>query len=85
MTPFICPTCGSETWKFIARDNKDKLVCPRCYKSDDMRPSYLHQKMEGATSKGLTVAKSHIIDNRRICPEDKAVVIDRRTGKETQY
>jgi hypothetical protein len=92
MKPFICQTCGSETWKLIAPVNaqefsssQDKLACPRCFNTGYKPPSYLHQKMEGAQARGLTEAKSRIIANRIICPEDHAIVIDKRTGRETQY
>jgi uncharacterized protein YbaR (Trm112 family) len=90
MEPFICPTCGSKTWKLVAqRDqserSKDKLACPQCFDSVRGRPSYLHQTMEGAQSRGLTEAKSRIISNRIVCPDDKRIIIDKRTGRETQY
>ena len=88
MAAFICPTCGSDTSRLIGPNEKEgfvKFKCPKCFERPDLRPTYLHQKMEGATSKNLTIAKAHIIDNRVISREDKNVVIDRRTGKETQY
>lgn len=88
MAAWNCPTCGSPTNKLIgAKKLEDfaKLRCPSCYERSDERPTYLHRKMEGATSKTLTVAKAAIIDNRVVSREDKNIVLDRRTGKETQY
>jgi predicted RNA-binding Zn-ribbon protein involved in translation (DUF1610 family) len=85
MSAFTCPTCGSGTNKLIGKEEFDKLKCPQCFEDSGWRPTYLHQQMEGANHRSLTVAKSNIISNRVISPEDKRTVIDRRTGRETQF
>lgn len=87
MTPFNCPTCGSKTWKLIAprkESGLDKLACPKCYSCVVPSPTYLHQLAEGSDNRNLTQVKARIIENRIIRKED-GLVIDRRTGKETQY
>lgn len=94
---FTCPSCDQECRRLIASptgwgefDKEDrKLRCEECYDASKFRPTYLHQRfvdnngIEGC--KNLTVAKANIISNRRICSEDRNVVIDQRSGKETQF
>jgi hypothetical protein len=82
---FDCPSCKQETKKLIAIDQT--IYCSLCYEKKDQRPTYLHQRMPGAESRRLTVAKAGVIANRVISREskNKTVVLDRRTGKPTEY
>lgn len=79
---FECPTCKQSCKRLIGIDGH--IYCNICYQRKDERPTYLHQIMPGSEA-GVTFAKGKIIDNRIICPDDKRTVIDRRTGKITEF
>ena len=81
---FICKNCSRPCRKLIGKEGK--IYCEICFDTrNEYRPVYLHQNFPGAEARGLTYAKAEIIANRIICPEDRTIVIDKRTGRETEY
>lgn len=83
---FDCPNCKRNCKKLIAVERQPKLHCENCFERQEARPTYLHDSFPGAESKErLTIAKANVIGRRMICPEDKMVVLDRKTKRETQY
>jgi len=79
-----CPNCKTEeARKLIGTDNK--IYCNLCYERKNYSPAYLHsyESQDGRTK--VSWAKAEVMKNRIISPDDKRTVIDRQTGKETQY
>lgn len=85
MAAFTCENCGTPTNKLIIpRDSgrNGKLHCPTCYESKPFTRTGLHDRVPGTT---MTRGKWDVIGNRRTSLDDNRVIIDKRTGKETQY
>ena len=85
MAAFICRSCKAETNKLIYPTGFDDCVCPSCYVPRNVSNINLHMPMPGSQRKGLTVGKAWEIDQRVISKDDGKTVLNRRTGKETQY
>ena len=79
-TMLECPSCKSQANKLVA--TKKELVCSNCYKTDTPRNTNLH--MRNGTWGKMTFGKSREIDSRGLA-EDGRTVINRLTGKPTQY
>ncbi len=92
---FECPSCFAETAKLIIYEHPKKLGCPNCgtpkVKPVSTKIGQTLDKWEHVDKKGivhkhrLTGGKSWEIDNRRTSPDDGHTVVNRATGKPTEY
>jgi hypothetical protein len=71
--------CKQQCKRIIA--HKDGLFCENCFKVERPSPTYLHQKDEN----GMRWTQRFGIDARTKSKDDGKTIIDRRTGKPTQY
>ena len=85
MLPFTCHNeyCKKPCKRLIAFDGN--LYCENCYNIEKPRPVYLHQTEGNPWAKNLTIAKGRVIDNRVVSKDDGKTILDRRTGRPTEY
>ena len=88
---FECPSCGANTPKLVIYEHPRKLGCPNCGKPKPQSYSVAigsvvqtYRKKNGSTGR-ITHGKAWEIENRTISRDDKMTVINKVTGKETQY
>jgi hypothetical protein len=89
--PFECHTCKSQTNKLIIPESGEKLVCPNCHVSrqvnGNVRLGQTNDKWvdQKGTKHFISEGKKWEMDNRVISKDDPRVVVNQKTGKETQY
>lgn len=92
---FDCPSCKAQTSKLIIFNSPKRLGCPNCGtpKSRQLKVNLgqVLDRWENVDKNGnvkthrITVGKASEIDSRIVCKEDPKVVLNRHTGKPTQY
>jgi hypothetical protein len=84
---FICRNCGKETPRLKADYKLQDAVCPDCFTGNDsvQYGLNLHDPLIDDGKTRLTKGKAREIDQRTLSKDDGFTVINRVTGKETQY
>ena len=82
MIYFDCPSCGSaKARRLIAGDKA--LQCNECYEAKRDRNTHIGEK--GGDWGKMSYGKAWEIDQRIASPDDGKTIINRKTGKPTQY
>lgn len=91
--PFECPTCHSETSKLIyfgEHTAEARLGCDKCGRERrnqrcDLGKTVDKWRGDDGLIHRITTGKVSELNARQISSEDRKVVINKETGRETQY
>jgi len=89
--PFTCPSCERATAKLVIYTEPRKLGCPNCgtpklsHKSVGLSDTVQNYVKYDGTMGKISRGKAWEIMNRRTSRDDNKTIINKVTGKETQY